>query len=96
MKLFISTLFTLFVLSNSNAQTQDSLVTIADNIVREATQLYKSEKASWYGWQQHFVMSEHFVSIWNGDTNKLLILTKEAWELMNKDGGKKRKKKEKN
>jgi hypothetical protein len=49
MKKFITTLFILSIFCRINGQNQDSLTIIAANIVKEATQLYKSEQASWYG-----------------------------------------------
>jgi len=30
-------------------------------------------------WDQHLVIAEHYVSIWNCKTDELLILTKKAW-----------------
>lgn len=30
-------------------------------------------------WEQHLVIAEHYVSIWNCKTDELLILTKKAW-----------------
>jgi hypothetical protein len=43
-------------------------------------------------WQQHYVISEHFVSIWDCNKNELVVLTKEAWDKMNESGKKKNKK----
>jgi hypothetical protein len=34
-------------------------------------------------WEQHMVISEKYVSIWNCKTNKLLILGREVWESIN-------------
>jgi hypothetical protein len=47
-------------------------------------------------WQQHFVMSANYVSIWDCEKNTLLILTTAMFDSINGDGGKKSKKKKKN
>jgi hypothetical protein len=36
-------------------------------------------------WKQHIVMSKNYVSIWNCETNQLVMLTKQAWERIYKD-----------
>jgi hypothetical protein len=36
-------------------------------------------------WKQHIVMSKDYVSIWNCETNQLVMLTKQAWERIYKD-----------
>lgn len=36
-------------------------------------------------WKQHMVISEKYVSIWDCKTEKLVILTEEAWKKINKD-----------
>ncbi len=36
-------------------------------------------------WQQHFVVSEKYYSIWDCATDQLVTLTKEAWEKIMKD-----------
>ena len=36
-------------------------------------------------WKQHYVMSKNYVSIWNCEQNRLVVLTKEAWDKMSKD-----------
>jgi hypothetical protein len=49
MKNILVIAFILMLLSSSKAQTPDSLLIVANQIVAEATTLYKSEMASWYG-----------------------------------------------
>lgn len=44
------------------------------------------------GWQQHYVMSPHYVSIWSIDKPFILSLTREAWERIYQDQEKRRKK----
>lgn len=41
--------------------------------------------AKFANWKQHYVISKNYVSLWDCGKNKLIILTKEAWE---KIGGK--------
>lgn len=36
--------------------------------------------AKYAGWEQHYVISEKFVSIWDCKKNELVTLTREAWE----------------
>lgn len=40
-------------------------------------------------WQQHIVMSDTYVSIWDCNKNQLITLTKEAWDKIIKDQEKK-------
>jgi hypothetical protein len=42
------------------------------------------------GWSQHIVISEKFVSLYDCKNNSLTILTREAWDKINKDQKKKR------
>jgi len=42
-------------------------------------------------WKQYYVMSDKYVSIWNCDRNQLNVLTKKAWEKINKDQAEKKK-----
>lgn len=36
-------------------------------------------------WKQHFVISENYVSMWDCKKNKLTIITREAWDKINKN-----------
>lgn len=36
-------------------------------------------------WQQHIVISKKYISIWDCKTNQLAVLTKEAWDKINKN-----------
>lgn len=36
-------------------------------------------------WKQHIVMSEKYVNIWDCDKNQLVVLTRKAWDRINKD-----------
>lgn len=36
-------------------------------------------------WKQYYVMSENYVSIWNCDTDMLVLMTKKAWDKINMD-----------
>ncbi|MDJ1471810.1 hypothetical protein QNI19_29790 [Cytophagaceae bacterium DM2B3-1] len=46
-------------------------------------------------WQQHYVVSQTYVSIWDCASNKLVILTKEAWDRIEKHQDEKKKKQKK-
>ncbi len=41
-------------------------------------------------WKSHFVMSEKYVSIWNCESNSLIVLTRDAWERIYDDQKKRR------
>lgn len=43
-------------------------------------------------WQQHMVVSKTYISIWNCQTNSLIVITKEAMEKINADQEKRSKK----
>ena len=42
------------------------------------------------GWEQHYVLSEKFVSIWDCRKNELVTITREAWERISRYGGEKK------
>ena len=41
-------------------------------------------------WRTHYVMSDNLVNIWDCDKNILVVITKKAWERINKDQQKKK------
>jgi hypothetical protein len=43
-------------------------------------------------WEQHMVLSPNYMNIWNCRKNELLVLTKEAWQKIEKDGKESKKK----
>lgn len=43
-------------------------------------------------WEQHIVVSEQYINIWDCKTNQLLVVTKEAMDKINKDQEKRHKK----
>ncbi|HWB25859.1 MAG TPA: hypothetical protein VG738_10290 [Chitinophagaceae bacterium] len=43
-------------------------------------------------WQQYMVISQRYVSIWDCNNNALFTLTREAWDRISKDQGKRHKK----
>jgi hypothetical protein len=43
-------------------------------------------------WKQHIVISEHYMNIWDCESNQIATLTREAWERINGDQKKRRKK----
>lgn len=47
--------------------------------------------AKFAGWQQHMVVSQKYINIWNCQTNKLIVITQEAFDKINKDQEKRRK-----
>jgi hypothetical protein len=36
-------------------------------------------------WEQHYVISNNYISIWDCNKNSLVILTKQAWDNINND-----------
>lgn len=44
------------------------------------------------GWQQHMVVSNKYVNIWNCQTNKLIVISRNVFDKINKDQEKRRKK----
>jgi hypothetical protein len=43
------------------------------------------------GWKQHTVVSEKYISLWNCQTNELVVITKEVMDKINKQADKKNK-----